>query len=117
MKITAIIKSIISCLAFIFMTQAISSVSIYSLFIVAILYCAYVEINVKRNIISVVVSIILTALSIFYLINGSIDNISIIIKDIPTTLKTMIIAVGNYFFFENVVAYISNLINRLRRKG
>ena len=82
MKMKAIIKSILSCLAFIFMTQAISSVSIYSLFIVAILYCAYTEIGVKRNVVTIVVSVVLSILSIFYLLNGSINNISLLVKDV-----------------------------------
>lgn len=115
MKIEAIIKSVLSCLAFIFMTQAISSVSIYSLFIVAILYCAYTEINVKRNAITIVISFILTSLSVFYLLNWDINNISIVIKDVPTILKTLVICVGNYFFFEAIVTFVSNLIVKLRR--
>ena len=117
MKMKAIIKSILSCLAFIFMTQAISSVSIYSLFIVAILYCAYTEISVKRNVVTIVVSVVLSILSIFYLLNGSINNISLLVKDVFTILKTLIICIGNYFFFEAVVTFVADQIIKLRRKG
>lgn len=110
----ALIKSIISTLAFIFLTEAISSVSIYSLFIVAILYFAYLETDGNKNVVIIVVGIVLACLSVFYTYAFDFDSVFIIFTNISVMFKTIVIGLGYYYFFEAIINYFVNIFDKRR---
>ncbi|MBR3228520.1 MAG: hypothetical protein IKF68_08275 [Erysipelotrichaceae bacterium] len=118
MDLKALVKSIISTLAFIYLTKAISYTGIFSLFIMAVLYFAYSAIETDRNIF---VKLGAAVFGIFAVLNCFQVNVYDEVLGIYTTaskvLIILLIFAGVYLFMEAVLSLLYHLFDLEREEG
>ena len=118
MKMKSFVKSLLSVLSFLFLTNAVPSTSIYSLFILFVLYCAFDSVPIDKNPFTRIGSAIF---GIFAVLNVFQVNVyDDVLGSRPLFLQVIVVLIifaGTYLLVEMILSFLFSKFDQIKTVG